>query len=145
VRSDKDLALNWDEPRSRALRDAYVVSGGAAQSRKRRWQRHDVLSALYRLADGKADAVVDLADLVAAARMPQGQVYNAIDSLEQDGAVRSFNGNCVMLLAGGVSMAEGAMTKPYRAVGDLSSLVARGRPGLVATMPGAATDDPRRA
>jgi hypothetical protein len=99
------------------------------------WQRHDVVRALHALARGREGVVVDLDDLLAATGMPDGQVYNALDRLEQDGAVRSFNGHCVMLLRKGLDAFEQEATKPYRMLSAVSSPPASGRPGLVATAP----------
>lgn len=134
----KNLAERWDEPRGRAFRDACIVIGGSSAARARQWQRHDVLRALYALAGGKADVVVDLEDILSASGMPEGQVMNSINSLEQEGAVQSFNGDCVALLARGITLHERRATRPYRQA--FADLGARGGPGLVATVP--SSDEP---
>ena len=136
VSTDKNLALTWDEPRGKAFRDACIQTGGSSSTaRRRQWMRHDVMRALYSLCDGKVDVVIDVADLLSASGMSQGQVFNAIDSLEQEGALRSFNGDCVMLLEKGIALHEQRAMRPYRAVGDEAELARRGKPGLVATVP----------
>src|SRR4051812_46746714 len=130
--------MSWDEPRGRAFRDACIVVGGSGTNRRRQWQRHDVVRALYTLSEGEPGVVVDVADLLSATGMPQGQVLNAVDSLEQDGALRTWNGDCVALLPRGIALHEQRAMRPYRAVGGASELALQGKPGLVATVPVAA-------
>jgi hypothetical protein len=135
VSTDNDLAIDWEEPVA-ALRRAYLRAGegrGGARSRQAAWQRHDVVRAIYSIANGEDGAVVDLHDLLSATELPQGQVYNALDHLEQDGAIRTFNGNCVMLLKKGIDAYEQAATKPYRMMPTPGI-----RPGLAATAPSGA-------
>lgn len=139
--TNKNLAMTWDEPRGRALRDACIQIGGSSAGRARLWQRHDVVRALYALCEGKPDVVVDVADLLSASGMPEGQVFNAVDSLEQEGVLRTFNGDCVALLAKGIALHQKRATRPYRALGDAADLTLRGKPGLVATVPGASIAD----
>ena len=131
--SNNDLAMNWDEPGA-ALRSAYLRAGARAlggRGRQIEWQRHDVARAIYTIAGGKDGAVVDLGDLLSATELDDGQVYNALDRLEQDGAIRIFNGNCVMLLREGIDAYERSACRPYRMLERTS----RGGPGLAATVP----------
>ncbi|MCK6591751.1 MAG: hypothetical protein L6Q76_29710 [Polyangiaceae bacterium] len=118
--------------------------GGSGRARQMQWQRHDVVRALHALARGREGVVVDVGDLLAATGMPDGQVYNALDRLEQDGAVQSFNGHCVMLLRRGIDAFEREAMKPYRRMGAVTSPPSS-RPGLAATAPGASQTarDPR--
>jgi hypothetical protein len=136
VSTDNDLAIDWEEPAA-ALRRAYLRAGDGdgrrgARSRQAAWQRHDVVRAIYSIAKGEDGVVVDLHDLLSATDLPQGQVYNALDHLEQDGVLRTFNGNCVMLLQKGIDAYEQAATKPYRMIVQNTPGV---RPGLSATAP----------
>ncbi|HZF48275.1 MAG TPA: hypothetical protein VE093_06480 [Polyangiaceae bacterium] len=138
--SDNDLAVNWAElDGGAAARGRAYLRAGMAPARERarqiQWQCHDIVSALYGITTGKEGVVVDVDDLLSATGMPDGQVYNALDRLEQDGAVRTFNGHCVMLLQKGIDAFEQAATKPYRRMSGPSSPPASGRPGLVATAP----------
>lgn len=131
--TQKNLAERWDEPRGRAFRDACIVIGGSTAARARQWLRHDVLRAIYALAGGKAEAVVDVEEIMSASGMPEGQVMNAVNSLEQEGAVKSFNGDCVALLPKGITLHERRATRPYRQA--FTDLNGRSGPGLVATVP----------
>jgi hypothetical protein len=141
VASDNDLAVILAEQGSAASGGrAYLRPGaslervGRTRARQMQWQRHDVVRALHALAQGREGVVVDLDDLLAATGMPDAQVYNALDRLEQDGAVRSFNGHCVMLLREGIDAFEQEATRPYRMVraADSPRPQASGRPGLAA-------------
>lgn len=136
VASDNDLAVNWAELDGGALRGrAYLRMGASGpRGREKLWQQHDVVSALYAIARGREGQVVDVDDLLSATGMAEGQVYNALDRLEQDGAIRSFNGHCVMLLQKGIEAFERAATKPYRMM-SAGSPPASARPGLAATAP----------
>lgn len=138
VASDSDLAVNLTEQGGPASGRAYLRAGaltGSGRARQMQWQRHDVVRALHALAKGKEGVVVDVGDLLAATGMPDGQVYNALDRLEQDGAVRSFNGHCVMLLQKGIDAFEREAMKPYRRMSAASSPPSSVRPGLAATAP----------
>lgn len=122
---------------TRGRRRAYLQmehKGGRAL-RSLSWQKHDVMQALYALAKGREFTLIDLDDLMNSIELPPGRVYNALDRLEQEGWLRSFNGSCVELLSPGIAAVERAMTKPYRLI-DMTShsnkLERAPRPGLAA-------------
>jgi hypothetical protein len=143
VGSDNDLAVSFAalEGFGATRGRSYLRAGASpcrARGRQMQWQRHDVVRALYAIARGKEGVVVDLDDLLSATGMPDAQVYNALDRLEQDGAVQSFNGHCVTLLRKGIDAFERAATKPYRVMSAATSPPSSLRPsagagpGLVA-------------
>jgi hypothetical protein len=137
VSRDDDRAMNWQEdgPALSLPRALPSASGGFITKRMRAERHHrDVVRAIYTIAKGRDGAVVDLDDLLGATDLSDEKVFNVLDRLEQDGAIQTFNGNCVMLLQKGIEAYERSSASP--------ELVLRrpglsDRPGLVATSPAA--------
>jgi hypothetical protein len=139
VKSVRDFALSLGDTGDVMLRRAYQRGGYGAGSREQAWRRHDALRALYRAAEGREGVIIDFEDLISAADMPQEHIYNALDELEREGAVKTFNGNCVTLLRQGLEAYERSSitTRPCRPSPSISRAAALGRagPGLAATAP----------